>query len=105
MKLLLIAFALAMIAPGCTQENKEANCKHPETRLDFEEMGGHKIDTFIKEFGVPDEIGPVSDYSSKFAGMDKATVVMRYKSLRRDVYVKRDCTILIVVTGPGPDHD
>jgi len=63
----------------------------------IDEMSGSKIDVLIRDYGLPDMIEPASKFNAKFVGMESASVVLTYIALGRHVYVRKDCTIIIVI--------
>jgi hypothetical protein len=56
-------------------------------------MVGNKIDTLIKNFGLPDAIESSYNYGILFTA-GQAAVVFKYDRINKIVYLTQDCVIL-----------
>lgn len=56
-------------------------------------MVGSKIDTLIKNFGLPDAVESSYNYGVLFTA-GRAAVVFKYERINKIVYLTRDCVIL-----------
>ena len=100
---LLLALGLAgFVVPGILKLGTLRNGGNQVTANslsaeDLEQMVGKRMDRLIERFGLPDAIRTKEVFQTKFAGRERAEVVLTYDRFGRNVWMNPDSEIIAVL--------